>query len=34
MAKMKRSYAEKKVLSFKESITFQRKYCIIKEVLC
>ena len=30
---MKVSFTEKKVLNFKESITFQSKYCKLKKVL-
>ena len=33
LTKVKVSFAEKKVLDFKESITFQCKYCISKKVL-
>ena len=30
---MKESFAEKKVLYFKESIAFQSNYCMLKKVL-
>ena len=33
ITKMKVSFTEKKVLYFKESITFQSKYCKLKKVL-
>ena len=33
ITKMKVSFTEKKVLNFKESITFQSKYCKLKKVL-